>query len=83
MQTWLGMPSARSSGQQGALRRNAAGSTFFKGKREVLRWPAPSGQSVTILKQLLQVVLYLEIIREKLLLLDRMAYIKGLFAMAS
>lgn len=77
-----GCPSGCSSGQQGALHDNASGSTFFKGKREVLRWPRQSGQSVTILKQLLQVVLYLEVIKEKLLLLNRMEYIKGIFAVA-
>lgn len=78
MQTWLGCL----SGQQGALHRDASASTFFKGKHEVSRWPKQSGGSVTILKQLLQVVLYLEIITEKLLLLNKMEYIKGIFAMA-
>lgn len=59
-----------------------AGSTFFKGKHEVSWWLEQPGQSVIILKQLLQVVLYLEIVREKLLLLTRMEYIKGTLAIA-
>lgn len=48
-----GCPSVRSSGQQGALRQNAEGNTFFKGKLEVSCWPEQSSLSVTILKQLL------------------------------
>lgn len=43
---------ARSSGQQGALAGRLR-STFFKGKREVSRWPKQSGLSVAILKQFL------------------------------
>lgn len=50
--TVAGCLSARSSGQQGALAGRLQ-STFFKGKREVSRWPKQSGLSVAILKQFL------------------------------
>lgn len=53
MQTRLDPQMLASLTKQEALNQNAAGSTFFKGKREVLGLPKPRGRSVTILKQFL------------------------------